>query len=146
MGMLSLNPFVQGVNASNLRLQTWSGGPTCQLNGLEPQPSILHCLWLQPPFQFQRYAKSKTFQDEQLRAAADTKVALVQRSCGYADRPTLAIAEIQRAIDIIKQVSPACLVLVDNCYGEFTEPLEPCAVHSTQLPPPHHPPPPFPPP
>jgi len=58
----------------------------------------------------------------------DTKVALVQRSCGYADRPTLAIAEIQRAIDIIKQVSPACLVLVDNCYGEFTEPLEPCAV------------------
>ena len=54
----------------------------------------------------------------------------MQRSCGYADRPTLAVAEIQHAVVVIKHASPGCLVLVDNCYGEFTEPLEPCAVRS----------------
>ncbi len=58
----------------------------------------------------------------------ETRVALVQRSCGYADRPTLSIAEIQRVVRLVREASPRCLVLVDNCYGEFTEPAEPCAV------------------
>ncbi len=62
---------------------------------------------------------------------AETKVALIQRSCGYASRPTLDIAEIDMAVQIIKSQQPDCLVVVDNCYGEFTDTKEPCAVSSS---------------
>ena len=56
-------------------------------------------------------------------------MALVQRSCGYALRPTLTIDDIARAVLTIKsQHNGQCIVLVDNCYGEFTERLEPPAV------------------
>jgi cystathionine beta-lyase family protein involved in aluminum resistance len=57
-------------------------------------------------------------------------VALIQRSCGYALRPTLSIAEIERAAVLIKAQNPACVVAVDNCYGEFTEKREPCSVQA----------------
>ncbi|KAL3147567.1 hypothetical protein ABBQ38_014620 [Trebouxia sp. C0009 RCD-2024] len=57
-----------------------------------------------------------------------TKVALIQRSCGYALRPTLDIAEIDMAVQVIKSQQPGCVVAVDNCYGEFTATQEPCAV------------------
>jgi len=57
-----------------------------------------------------------------------TRVVYVQRSCGYAMRPTLTIAEIRRVVEVAKEADPDCLVLVDNCYGEFTGELEPCAV------------------
>lgn len=58
----------------------------------------------------------------------ETRVALVQRSCGYALRPTLSVADIGRAVAAIKAQRPDVLVLVDNCYGEFTDVLEPPAV------------------
>lgn len=58
----------------------------------------------------------------------DTKVALVQRSCGYALRPTLRIDEIERAVACIKAQNPDVIVVVDNCYGEFTDTREPPAV------------------
>ncbi|KAJ9522944.1 hypothetical protein QJQ45_023745, partial [Haematococcus lacustris] len=57
-----------------------------------------------------------------------TRVAHIQRSCGYALRPTLSIAEIERAIKLIRAQDPSVVITVDNCYGEFTEELEPCAV------------------
>ncbi|KAJ0971637.1 hypothetical protein J5N97_019596 [Dioscorea zingiberensis] len=57
-----------------------------------------------------------------------TKCALIQRSCGYTWRRSLSILEIQRAIDTIKSQNPNCLVLVDNCYGEFAETSEPTMV------------------
>ena len=57
-----------------------------------------------------------------------TRVALVQRSCGYALRPTLSIADIARCVEVIKSQRPDVYVLVDNCYGEFTEGEEPPAV------------------
>jgi Methionine gamma-lyase len=59
---------------------------------------------------------------------SETRVALVQRSCGYSLRPTLSIADIEQAVRIIKAQSPSCVVAVDNCYGEFTEDREPCSV------------------
>ena len=62
----------------------------------------------------------------------ETRVALIQRSCGYALRPTLSIDAIQRAVQTIKGCSPQCAVLVDNCYGEFTETQEPCHVSCLQ--------------
>ena len=58
----------------------------------------------------------------------ETKVALVQRSCGYALRPTLSIDDIKRIVNVIKAKSPDTLVLVDNCYGEMTAECEPTAV------------------
>ncbi|PNW82969.1 hypothetical protein CHLRE_06g301650v5 [Chlamydomonas reinhardtii] len=57
-----------------------------------------------------------------------TKVAHIQRSCGYALRPTLSIDEIGKAVQIIKAQDPNVVVTVDNCYGEFTDTREPCDV------------------
>ncbi|KAH7679524.1 Cystathionine gamma-synthase protein [Dioscorea alata] len=57
-----------------------------------------------------------------------TKCALIQRSCGYSWRRGLSIFEIQRAIEAIKSQKSDCLVLVDNCYGEFAETSEPTMV------------------
>lgn len=58
----------------------------------------------------------------------ETRLALVQRSCGYALRPTLRIADIERAVQVIKAQNPNVIVAVDNCYGEFTDTAEPPAV------------------
>lgn len=58
----------------------------------------------------------------------ETKCCLVQRSCGYSLRPTLSIDEIGRCVDIIKAQAPECIVVVDNCYGEFVEEREPTHV------------------
>ena len=62
---------------------------------------------------------------------AGRKAALIQRSCGYSLRPTLTINEIASAIKAIKAKDPQCTILVDNCYGEFTEVQEPGQVADT---------------
>lgn len=54
-----------------------------------------------------------------------TRMVLIQRSCGYAWRPSLAIADIARIIDSVKRQNPDTVCFVDNCYGEFVEPQEP---------------------
>lgn len=53
---------------------------------------------------------------------------LIQRSRGYEERKALSIAEIKRIITTVKAVSPGTVVVVDNCYGEFTETSEPTHV------------------
>ena len=50
-----------------------------------------------------------------------TRVALLQRSCGYAPRPSLSLDDIRRAAALIKAQSPRAVVFVDNCYGELVE-------------------------
>lgn len=50
---------------------------------------------------------------------------MVQRSRGYADRKALSSEEIGRICRIVKDVNPKAKLMVDNCYGEFTETLEP---------------------
>jgi cystathionine beta-lyase family protein involved in aluminum resistance len=55
-------------------------------------------------------------------------VAFVQRSRGYAPRRSVSVAECARAVEAVKRVSPATLVLVDNCYGELVEEREPTHV------------------
>ena len=64
------------------------------------------------------------------RAAADPKVkaVLIQRSRGYATRASLSVEEIGQMCRRIKAVNPNVSILVDNCYGEFTEELEPTQV------------------
>ncbi len=55
------------------------------------------------------------------------KMVYIQRSRGYNLRPSLSVAEIKRIVDITKANSNA-MVMVDNCYGEFVEKLEPTDV------------------
>lgn len=58
----------------------------------------------------------------------NTRMALIQRSCGYSWRSSLSISEIEKIIPIIKQQNPDTVCFVDNCYGEFIETQEPTAV------------------
>ena len=55
------------------------------------------------------------------------KVVFIQRSKGYLNRKTLSSAQIGEAVKLVKSISPETYVVVDNCYGEFTETLEPTA-------------------
>lgn len=54
-----------------------------------------------------------------------TKIATIQRSKGYQTRPTLSVSQIGELISFIKSIKSDVLCLVDNCYGEFVEKLEP---------------------
>ena len=56
------------------------------------------------------------------------KVAAIQRSRGYSQRKSLTIDKLAEAIRVIKEVSPDTVIMVDNCYGEFTEDREPTDV------------------
>ncbi len=58
----------------------------------------------------------------------ETRMVLIQRSCGYDWRSSLSIAEIERIIKIVKQQNPHTVCFVDNCYGEFVTDLEPTQV------------------
>ena len=64
------------------------------------------------------------------RAVSDASVAavMIQRSRGYADRKALTVQEIGRISQCVKEVNPAVRVMVDNCYGEFTDTVEPTQV------------------
>ncbi len=57
-----------------------------------------------------------------------TKLVTIQRSKGYASRPTLSVAQIGELISFIKQIKPDVICMVDNCYGEFVEKKEPLEV------------------
>jgi cystathionine beta-lyase family protein involved in aluminum resistance len=57
-----------------------------------------------------------------------TKMIGIQRSKGYATRPSFTIQEIKEMISFVKEINPEIVVFVDNCYGEFVEELEPCHV------------------
>lgn len=57
-----------------------------------------------------------------------TKLVTIQRSKGYATRPTLSVERIGELIAFIKKRKPDVLCMVDNCYGEFVETIEPTDV------------------
>ena len=57
-----------------------------------------------------------------------TKMVTIQRSKGYEVRKTLSVAQIGEAIACVKSVRPDIICMVDNCYGEFTETIEPSDV------------------
>ena len=58
----------------------------------------------------------------------DIKVAAIQRSRGYSQRKSLTIDKIEEAIKAVKAACPDTIIMVDNCYGEFTEDKEPTDV------------------
>ncbi len=57
-----------------------------------------------------------------------TKLVTIQRSKGYQTRPTLSVQKIGELISFIKGIKPDVICMVDNCYGEFVERLEPTDV------------------
>lgn len=70
------------------------------------------------------------FDYEGIRKAINdkTKLVTIQRSKGYQMRPTFSVQQIGELIAFIKEIKPDVTVMVDNCYGEFTETLEPSDV------------------
>ena len=71
-----------------------------------------------------------TFDYEGIRKAINpkTKLITIQRSKGYATRPTFSVTQIGELIAFCKKIKPDVLVMVDNCYGEFVETIEPSDV------------------
>ena len=57
-----------------------------------------------------------------------TKVVTIQRSKGYDTRPTFSVEQIGELISFIKKIKPEVICMVDNCYGEFVETIEPTDV------------------
>lgn len=71
-----------------------------------------------------------SFDYDGIRAAIGekTKLVTIQRSKGYQTRPTLSVARIGALIRFIKEIKPDVICMVDNCYGEFVERIEPTDV------------------
>lgn len=63
------------------------------------------------------------------RLAPPTKMAYIQKSCGYSiERPSLCNNQIERICKLVRKINPNLIIMVDNCYGELVEAEEPTAV------------------
>lgn len=71
-----------------------------------------------------------TFDFEGIAGAINerTKMMAIQRSKGYGDRPTFSVEQIGQLIGFAKKIKPDLICMVDNCYGEFVETIEPTQV------------------
>ena len=76
-----------------------------------------------------------TFDYDAIRSKINerTKLITIQRSKGYATRPTFSVAQIGELIRFCKQCKPDVTVMVDNCYGEFVEIMEPSDVGADMI-------------
>ena len=74
--------------------------------------------------------KDGSFDYDAIRNAINekTKMITIQRSKGYATRPTFSVAQIGELIAFCKSIKPDLIAMVDNCYGEFVEIIEPSDV------------------
>ena len=71
-----------------------------------------------------------TFDYENIKKAINekTKLVTIQRSKGYATRPSFSVKQIGELIAFVKAIKPDIICMVDNCYGEFVETIEPSDV------------------
>ena len=76
-----------------------------------------------------------SFDYENIKKAINdrTKLVTIQRSKGYATRPTLSVTRIGELISFIKNIRPDVICMVDNCYGEFVEEKEPLEVGADMI-------------
>lgn len=76
-----------------------------------------------------------SFDFDGIRAAINerTKLVTIQRSKGYATRPTLSVEQIGTLIHFIKDIKSDVICMVDNCYGEFVELMEPSEVGADMI-------------
>ena len=75
------------------------------------------------------------FDFENIKKAINEKTKLIeiQRSKGYDTRPTLSVTQIGELISFIKGIKPDVICMVDNCYGEFVETIEPTDVGADMI-------------
>lgn len=68
-----------------------------------------------------------TFDYENIKKAINekTKLVTIQRSKGYQSRPSFSVKQIGELIKFVKEIKPEVICMVDNCYGEFVEIIEP---------------------
>ena len=71
-----------------------------------------------------------TFDYENIRKAVNekTKLVTIQRSKGYQTRPSFSVKQIGELISFVKKIKPDVICMVDNCYGEFVDTIEPSDV------------------
>jgi len=76
-----------------------------------------------------------TFDYDNIRTAIHekTKMVTIQRSKGYATRPSFSVKQIGELIAFCKAIKPDLIVMVDNCYGEFVEAIEPSDVGADMI-------------
>ena len=76
-----------------------------------------------------------TFDYEGIKKAINekTKLVTIQRSKGYATRPTFSVTQIGELISFVKNIKPDVICMVDNCYGEFVEEKEPLEVGADMI-------------
>lgn len=76
-----------------------------------------------------------TFDYENIKKAINekTKLVTIQRSKGYAMRPTFSVKQIGDLIAFIKEIKPDVICMVDNCYGEFVDIIEPSNVGADMI-------------
>ncbi|MDQ1909260.1 methionine gamma-lyase family protein [Paenibacillus sp. GD4] len=71
---------------------------------------------------------SVNFEEVSRRIGPNTKVVGIQRSRGYSWRPSFTVEQIGDMVRFVKEIKPDIIVFLDNCYGEFTERMEPTEV------------------
>ena len=76
-----------------------------------------------------------TFDYENIRKAINEKTRLVeiQRSKGYLTRPSFSVKQIGELIAFVKKIKPDVICMVDNCYGEFVDTIEPSDVGADMI-------------
>ena len=76
-----------------------------------------------------------TFDYENIRKAVNekTKLVTIQRSKGYQTRPSFSVKQIGELISFVKKIKPDVICMVDNCYGEFVERIEPSDVGADMI-------------
>ena len=76
-----------------------------------------------------------TFDYENIKKAINekTKLVTIQRSKGYQTRPSFSVKQIGELIAFVKEIKPEVTVMVDNCYGEFVETIEPSDVGADMI-------------
>lgn len=68
------------------------------------------------------------FEEARRKLTQKVKVVAIQRSRGYSARASFTVAEIQKMVKFIREVLPDVTIFVDNCYGEFSEMIEPTEI------------------
>jgi len=76
-----------------------------------------------------------TFDYENIKKAINekTKLITIQRSKGYQTRPSFSVKQIGELIAFVKSIKPDVICMVDNCYGEFVETIEPSDVGADMI-------------
>ena len=86
-------------------------------------------------FKYTELKPDGSFDYEGIKAAINehTRLVEIQRSRGYADRRTFSVDEIGELISFIRSVKKDVIIMVDNCYGEYTELTEPSEVGADMI-------------